>query len=282
MDQSPRHRGVAWLAIAGLLFLRIPFTIFLIYAPPGDRPWAPVFFQLGTYFLTAFLIWWEREDLSKVHIDTLALAIIILFKPAQTLILRYLGVDTTLTFPNPVGVLVWVIAIGLVIALWRSGFRPEPVRASDWGWLSFGLLVGFVLSALPNMDVFHSSLRAESPPYVTLPTVAASTGITFLYQIGFAAVTEEPLFRGFLWGYLRRLGGREIWAWLVQAALFMSAHVYFIEALHFNFWVAVPGGALIFGLLAWRSRSIVPGMMAHAAYNAGVYIILVRLLNSFG
>jgi membrane protease YdiL (CAAX protease family) len=115
---------------------------------------------------------------------------------------------------------------------------------------------------------------------VSLPSVVSSTGLAFLYQIGFAAVSEEPLFRGFLWGYLRREGWREAWTWLFQAAVFTSAHMYFMDALAFDFWIVVPLAGLILGLFAWRTRSIAPGMLAHAAYNASAYLILLRLLHA--
>jgi membrane protease YdiL (CAAX protease family) len=112
-----------------------------------------------------------------------------------------------------------------------------------------------------------------------LPSVATFTGRAFVYHLGFASISEEPLFRGFLWGYLRRLGWKDIWIWPAQAAIFMSAHLYFIDALPFEFWIVVPLAGLILGLFAWWSRSIAPGMMAHAAFNASVYLILLRLLN---
>jgi membrane protease YdiL (CAAX protease family) len=88
----------------------------------------------------------------------------------------------------------------------------------------------------------------------------------FLYQLGYAAVTEEPLFRGFLWGYLRNLGWREVWIWLFQAGLFWLSHFYYFSRMPISFWL-VPIGALILGALAWRSRSIATSMAAHAAMN---------------
>jgi membrane protease YdiL (CAAX protease family) len=112
-----------------------------------------------------------------------------------------------------------------------------------------------------------------------LSSVAAFTGTAFAYHLGFASISEEPLFRGFLWGYLRRAGWKETWIWLTQAAIFMSAHLYFKDALPFEFWIVVPLAGLILGFLAWHSRSIAPGMMAHAAFNASAYLILLRLLN---
>src|SRR6266498_588434 len=243
------HRRIGWLAIAMLLFLRIPFTIAITYMFPSDRYTGPAIYHVGTYLLTAFLIWWERNDLAIVHLETLTLVIIVLLKPIQTLVLKSLRIETPLTFPHPVGLLLWVIGIGL--------------------------------SALENYNVFQADAMVNSPSPVSLSSIAASTGTAFLYQLGFASVSEEPLFRGFLWGYLHRSGWKEGWIWLAQAAVFMSAHLYFRDALPFEFWVVVPLAGLILGILAWRSRSVAPGMMAHAAYNAGAYLILLRFLDSF-
>jgi membrane protease YdiL (CAAX protease family) len=143
------------------------------------------------------------------------------------------------------------------------------------------LFIGFVLSTLLNLGIFQSNAGFTGHDYTALSSVTTSTGAAFLYQLGFAAISEEPVFRGFLWGYLRRSGLREIWVWLAQAVLFMSAHLYFKDALPFNFWVVVPAAGLLLGLLAWRSRSIAAGMLAHAAYNAGVYVILLKLVTPY-
>jgi hypothetical protein len=51
------HRRIGWEAIAALLFLRIPFSVFITYPYPSDEQWGPSIYQVGTYFLIAFLIW---------------------------------------------------------------------------------------------------------------------------------------------------------------------------------------------------------------------------------
>jgi membrane protease YdiL (CAAX protease family) len=275
-ERDTFHRTTGWAAIAMLLFLRIPFSVFITYAYPSDEQWGPAIFQVGTYLLTAFLIWWERDALAEVHLDTLALLTILLFKPIQTLVLKYLGIDIPLAFPHPVGLLMWVIAAGLALAMWRSGYKPAPVRRSSLMWLGGGLSVGLLISVLPNLGVLLANARpgGYTAP-VSLVTTTAAAG--FFYQLGFSAVSEESLFRGFLWGYLRKAGWRERWIWLVQDGLFAAAHLYFKDGLPFHFWITIPALGLLFGLLAWRSRSITAGMMAHAAYNAGVYVILLAL-----
>ncbi len=267
------HARVGWVILILLLLLRIPYTVIATYLWSRTTGWPPAVYQLGTYLLTAFFIWWERDDLSDVHLDGLSIVLIVLFGPAQTLILRYWGIQTPLTFPHPAGLLIWAAAIVLTIALGRSTFRRAVVNRTTVGWLAAGLLAGLLLASLQNLDSFRNAQNL-----VPLPSVSGSTGLAFFYQLGYAAACEEPLFRGFLWGYLRRLGWPDGRAWLLQAGLFMIAHLYFINALRLQFWLLIPASGLLFGLFAWRSRSIAPGMLAHAAVNSGAYILLLNAL----
>ena len=108
-----------------------------------------------------------------------------------------------------------------------------------------------------------------------------STGMIFLYHLGFAPLNEEPLFRGFLWGTLRQLKWKEIWIWLFQAVLFTLAHIYFASQYPLLFWLYIPGAALLLGLLAWRSRSIAGGILAHAMINAATYVVVLSLFFIF-
>ena len=48
----------------------------------------------------------------------------------------------------------------------------------------------------------------------------------------------------------------------------MLAHVYYVVRAPLSFWVIVPLSGLLFGLLAWRSRSIGSSMVAHGFTNA--------------
>lgn len=79
---------------------------------------------------------------------------------------------------------------------------------------------------------------------------------------------EEPLFRAFIWGYLIKLKWKESWVWVVQAFLFMMAHIYYLGSYNLAFFIGVPFIALVLGLLAWKSRSIGTSMTAHALINA--------------
>jgi membrane protease YdiL (CAAX protease family) len=91
--------------------------------------------------------------------------------------------------------------------------------------------------------------------------------IGFLSFLGNSAVLEEPAFRGFLWGYLEDFRWKPIQIWLLQAAMFLLAHLRYIDR-PFTFLVAVPAAGLLFGWLSWKSRSIAASLVAHAAYNS--------------
>jgi membrane protease YdiL (CAAX protease family) len=263
------HQIVAMTLLGGLLFLRLPFLAGIAFFTKPD--WLDPVFQIGTYLLTACLIWWERDRLADFHIDRLALAIIILFKPIQTIYLYIWKIDFPLAFPNWPSLIVWMIAIGLLLALWLSHPRPAKFSKASFAWFGIGILVGVggvLLLAYPD------SLQIDKPPFSARPDVLNILLVAlpnFFYQLGYAAVAEEPLFRGFLWGYLQKAGWKNVWIWLFQAGLFVLGHIYYVNTLPISFCVIVPVGTLIFGAIVWRSKTISSSLAAHATMNALLY-----------
>jgi membrane protease YdiL (CAAX protease family) len=92
-------------------------------------------------------------------------------------------------------------------------------------------------------------------------------------QLVIAAIPEEPLFRGFLWGVLKRYKWRDVWILFFQAGLFLFGHIYYYGGMPISFWVVVPTGGIILGILAWKSRSITTSMTAHAFINAIAQVV---------
>ena len=97
-------------------------------------------------------------------------------------------------------------------------------------------------------------------------------------QLVRAGIAEEPFFRGFLWGTLRRAGWKNIWILLFQTILFMIGHLFDFPSYPISFWIVVPLGGLVLGLLAWRSHSIATSMVGHGFMNAvGQMVAFYRL-----
>jgi membrane protease YdiL (CAAX protease family) len=258
------HQIVSWLLIIGLFLLRIPLLGFWEWLSPAL--WVDIVYQIGTYLITAIFLWWECKNLKDFHVDALAIWIIILFKPIETLILRGWGFNIPLAFPKISSLLIWLISIGLAIALW---FRRKDLPKFQWkslGWFGVGTLIGIgtaILLAIPS--AFQVDFGVSISEFWSV--FKSQVLISFIYQIGYAAVSEEPLFRGFLWGTLRKAGWKEVWIWLFQATLFMLSHIYYLGKYPISFFIIVPAGALILGLVAWKSRTISASMAAHGAVN---------------
>ncbi len=277
---SRTHERVSWALLAGLLFLRLPFLAGIaLFSTPA---WLEPTFQIGTYLLTAFLVWWERERLADFHIDGVAVWILILFKPAQTVILKLWPVDSPLAFPKLPGLSLWATAAALLIAAWLSRSKFPRIRPASFGWFAIGIGAGIVTAVLLAYPLSLQGAASQLPPRSMILAGLAPAAIIphFIYQLGYAAVSEEPLFRGFLWGYLRKAGWQEVWIWLFQAGLFMIGHMYYLKNALISFWIIVPIGALVYGWVAWRSRSITASMAAHATLNT-VLPILGLLVASY-
>lgn len=268
---------VTWFVLILLLLLRIPYTNYIIYFLPIENQNGAAIYEVSTYILIAFLIWWERERLADFHIDKSALVLIILLRPIQIMILSYWKVESPLVFPGIPSLIILSASVALAGSLWYSGIKIPRLSAFLWSWLAVGIAAGVGVSILENISSFRSMLSNDSP---FLSLIGKSAGLNLLYHLGFAPINEEPLFRGFLWGALRERKWNENWILIFQAVLFTCAHVYFAKQYPLMFWVLIPAAALLFGLLTLRSRSISPAILAHGMINGSAYVLVAGLLSA--
>ncbi len=175
------------------------------------------------------------------------------------------------SFPKLVSFSYMVISLGFILALKLSGWRWERITGDEFRWLLWGGLAGLGVAFLAGV-----------PMALTLRSSHTLSGISWAgfllaliripQQLGYAAVTEEPVFRGILWGVLRKKGWNEVIILPFQAALFLLAHVYYFGKMPYMFWISIPIGGLALGFMAWRSRTITSSMAAHSMMNAfGVF-----------
>jgi membrane protease YdiL (CAAX protease family) len=254
------HMRITWLLVGGLFILRIPIFTFVVMIDPNTYDWVNPLYFVGTYILTALLIWWERERLADFHIDKLVLIIFILGMPLYVILGR-LGVFGS-PFQSPAFLLCLPVAFGLGIALLRT--RPQFPKLSGklWRWMIIGFVSGVALAVY-----FGSILTRTIPGWGHMTPTPELLILLPLQQMFTAALAEEPFFRGFLWGSLRKVGIKDVWCWLIQAGLFWLGHAYALLYAPFSFWMIVPVGGLVLGWLAWRSRSIAPSLVAHGLAN---------------
>lgn len=264
------HRDrITWLLIAGLLFLRFPLIFLASMIDKKTAVWAYPAADIGTYLLIALLILWERDRLAQSNIDGLALGIL-LAKPVESIFYVAWGKMIYLLY-IPIG-------IGLALALLRLRPAVSGPNKKSWRWLAAGILTGMAFGIITGYIFSH--FQASGPGWVgkqSFSTILLKPLFLIQYlgfmiinpvqQMFYAGAMEEPLFRGFLWGALRRLGWRNGWICLFQAGIFCLGHIYYIPAkLYWSFGFTFIA-ALVFGFLAWRSRSIATSMAAHGFVN---------------
>lgn len=268
--EEKQHQRISFLLVGGLFSLRVPFLAGIaLFSSPIPR-WLTPIYEIGSYLLIACLLWWERDRLANFHIDGLAFWIIVIFKPFQTLCLKYWGVDSTLAFPNTGSLMVFAISIGLVIVMQfakRSLPRPSLI---DFKWFGIGLVVGIVmvlLLAYPKSLEINAEKKLLFDGRPTILNLFNTTEVLyFFYQLG-SVIMIEPLIRGFLWGYLKESKWKDLWILLLQAGVSMLAFSSYVNRSPISFWFIIPVSALILGWLVWRSKTLSSSLSAHALGN---------------
>lgn len=253
-----RERALFWILLGGLLFLRFPWLILGGFLIPGDNV-VIVAYELGTCLLTFLLLFLERKRLEEYHIDSLAL-VLLLFAPVAILIGSKTG-----GYALPGQAVKAALAVILLVALLiRRPVLPRRGAGRTAGCIGAAVLAGAIMAVVSGL-LLTFQLR-EMVDVSALPSVGRlSYGV--LYQIDYAAAAEEPLFRGFLWGRLRKCGWKDHWIWLFQALLFAVGHAYYVGSSNVSAFLLVPLGALGLGFVAWKTRSIGASMITHGIIN---------------
>jgi membrane protease YdiL (CAAX protease family) len=267
---NPRHQQVFLLMLLVLLMLRIPFMAGMRFFGV-QRVWMFSVYEIISYLLILFLILWEIEHLDIYHIDTLSIIVIILFKPLQLLILKYTDIDRMLVYQDFVALIIWSSAIVFSILIWLNRSKLPQIKPVNLGWMLIGVLAGLITTVILSIPMSFQIAGDRFPGGLSVRGTLAQIPLSFIYQIGYAAVLEEPLFRGFLWGCLRKLNWHGLWIWLFQAGVFTVSHIYYLNLYPILFWITVPVSTLMLGWLAWRSKSITPSIFAHGIMNATGY-----------
>ncbi len=272
---------LSWSVLIILLLLRVVLFGWIPVIVEGPLSWIDPVFQIATYAFTAVFLYLNRDQLSAFNIDRLAIFFVVLFKPLQTLIMPLMGESLSsnpMAFPNIPAILIWVIAILMLVVLWPSLKTMPKIHSSKWGWLIIGAVAGILLVFIVSFLLL---------PFTTVRKITPIYDITMLlaypYQMGYAGVDEEPLFRGLLWGQLRKSGWRVGYVILTQALIFMLAHGRLLTTISdLPFALTILLGGVVFGLLVMRSRSISTSITAHGFYNASSIFAYYLISNLFG
>ena len=153
-----------------------------------------------------------------------------------------------------------------------QGARALAFRPFELGTAATYFILGLV--AVFAFNAFYSvfGLRTNADAIIQhVKQAPVSTLATLLMAVTIVPVCEEIFFRGYLFPGLAR--AMPVWAAVITSALvFGAAHA---DAASFAPLVVI-GAAL--AVLRWRTGSLWPGILFHAAINASVLIYAIQIL----
>jgi membrane protease YdiL (CAAX protease family) len=156
----------------------------------------------------------------------------------------------------------------------RINLRAQPLSSDVWGVALFAGMIG--LGALLAFQAVLARL-VWLPPEQTMPDVSRMPVTTVLVLVlmgsAVAGFTEEAGFRGYMQGAIERRHGPAI-AILISGTIFGFAHFThpLVGFAHLPYYIAV---SAVFGMLAYLTGSILPGVALHAFGDAFEGVLLV-------
>jgi membrane protease YdiL (CAAX protease family) len=249
-----KNFNIAVLVFIALLILRFfPYNILEIQAKSIRN-----IYYNGTYILTAIFIFIEREKLKDFYIDTISISIFIISPIASAIFNRYYSKQfnqlSNIDYPTVIIFTGIILAIALIVSPTKINKRIGKVVF----WIIAAAITGLILSRLQKI----LEPRFFGGSYTTPSGLALINML--LANLNRASIMEEPLFRGFLCGYLRILGIKERWILLIQAFIFTFSHYGVLgnnDAAVIFIFIFVWG--LVYGFFSSISKSIAPSMVVH-------------------
>lgn len=258
-SSRPIQRRIGWLLIVYFIWI-VAVNIWAAFSPNASQA-TGYLFEFAAFAITTAMLVVARASPGRFRIDRLTAVLLVLFAT----ILRLQRPEEVGSAPDPTYFAFAIVAVVIAAVVIRSRGTDRKWAGTSPGWLALGLVSGTALG-LFMQSLASLFYRGEATPAASYPITIGALVLTFIYTMGHTAILEEPIGRGFLWGYFELRGWRPVRIWLLQAALFWLGHLRLVDS-PVTFWLALPLGGLMLGWFSWHSRSVSAGLLAHAAYN---------------
>ena len=205
----------------------------------------------------------EKEKLAEFHLDRATLLVAIIFGIIR---ISNRGINDEILYKAAVFLMTLILAY---ISMKNWQFIPK----TNWVWFRVGLLSCLVIFPLAFVEMFN-----QGKYDITLLKVPVWVDILrgLLTNLAFTTPIEEIVFRGMLWGYLRRFGCSENAAFWVQSGLFWGLHLWQI-GFPISFFITIPLSILVMGLLTKYSKQLFPSLTYHTFQNAMIPALVYLL-----
>lgn len=224
--------------------------------------WVDFVFDIYTPFLLYALIITQQKNLKKNNIDFFSILILILFRTYSFNTNYSIDQKTLLIGIN-------ILFSGLFIYVLYKERKTIQIQFSPNQVLFFviGLLIGIGIASFKlffdQSQIFR--LVIDYPKYYLF---------SLLNGFSLSMLSEEFIFRGYIWKYLIDKGLNKKWVLIISSSFWAILHVFkypdFFSIVNFLFL------GIVFGLLVIKTKSLNSSIGAHVGYNS--FIIFQSLI----
>jgi len=154
------------------------------------------------------------------------------------------------------------------------------IRKTHWFYwlvlpvLAYGVyIVGVTLIVAGLMELFQTQdipgVTGQQPsPALFFGEDAAGLAVMLFASIIAAPIVEEIVFRGFMMNSLMKYVGG-------PAAIVITSALFALQHLQFQVFFGLFAVGIVFGWIAWYSKSIIPSIILHALNNSVAMAVLI-------
>jgi len=227
-----------------------------------------LFFQIIIYLLIAFILWTEKQNLEDFHLDKIAFVLFLFIRPIMLFIYSKNDIFQIIS-----SIIITFISISFLFKF-RSSYNFIPrIQRKTVVWGIIGIFIGIIERLIQDSVVINKIVINQK--------IVIYIVFIFFYYFSQTVLEEEFIFRGIIWGYLKRIGWKDGGICLFQAIIFWIVHFHHFmiregDPFGFRFFI----GGIILGLLTWITRTITPSIMSHFSYNTSdaVVVYLTKII----
>lgn len=143
----------------------------------------------------------------------------------------------------------------------RALLRIEPLSARGWSWALVALVLGFLAALVFLLGIYARVVDIPAEAFPATGNTPWYVALAYISMVGVVAgVAEEAGYRGYMQSELERAYGPTV-AIGFTSAVFALAHL----SLTLAPFIALV--SILLGVVAYLSRSIVPGVFVHGGYD---------------
>jgi len=165
----------------------------------------------------------------------------------------------------------------LVIAIKKRLFVYKFDLKNIFPIFLWTLITLFVVSMVEIVEVKMLPEVTGVPPQFNISLALQQAFRETVFQVSWVTVAEEVFFRGFMPGYLIKLGLKEKNAFIIQAVVFWLMHFRNINT-PITFFISIPLLTISMTMIVWRYKKVSAAILIHTLANVANSLILYYLL----